>query len=102
MIVAKAVNMAETMNVPIYGIIENMSYVACPDCGRRLHIFGESHSKELSEEYGLLTLAHLPLDPDLAHHVDQGTIEEVDPAGYLADAIQVIQNTDFRKEETSL
>ena len=77
MIVAKAVKMAEMMNVPIIGIVENMSYAVCPDCGKRLNVFGESHIEEIAENYGLRVLAKLPIDPELAKQVDSGKIEEM-------------------------
>ena len=57
MIVAKAVNMAKKMNVPILGIVENMSYLECPDCGKHINVFGESHTEQVAEEYGLKLLA---------------------------------------------
>lgn len=75
MIVAKAVNMAKKMNVPILGLVENMSYLECPDCGKKISIFGESHIDEIAEEFNLPVLAKLPIDPQIAEHVDQGTVE---------------------------
>jgi len=75
MIVTKAVNMAKQMNVPILGIIENMSYLKCPDCGREIKVFGESHIDEVAKENGLEVLGKLPIDPDLAAACDQGLIE---------------------------
>lgn len=78
MIVEKAVKMAEMMNVPILGIVENMSYFECPDNGRKYEIFGKSHVDEIAAEYGLKVLAKLPIDPDLAALSDQGRIEFAD------------------------
>lgn len=75
MIVGKAVKMAQMMNVPILGVIENYSYLACPDCGKRIQVFGESHVDEAAAQYGLPVLAKLPLDPALAAAVDAGKIE---------------------------
>lgn len=75
MIVGKAVKMAELMNVPILGLVENMSYFKCPDCGREHKIFGESHIEEIAEEYGTRVLAKVPLDDSLAKSVDTGTVE---------------------------
>ena len=75
MIVEKAVKMAKLMNIPILGIIENMSYFECPDCGKRHKIYGDSHIEEIAKEYGIPVLAQLPVCPDLAKHCDQGTIE---------------------------
>ena len=80
MIVEKAVRMAGMMNIPVLGIVENMSYVACPDCGKRIHIFGESHVDQISEEYGIPVLAKLPFDPRIAAFADHGTIEELEPS----------------------
>lgn len=78
MIVEKAVKMAEMMNVPILGIVENMSYFECPDNGRKYEIFGKSHVDEIAAEHGLKVLAKLPIDPDLATLSDQGRIEFAD------------------------
>lgn len=75
MIVKKAVNMAKTMNVPILGIVENMSYVRCPDCGREISVFGESRVAETAEEQGLEMLGRIPLDPKLSALCDRGMIE---------------------------
>ena len=74
-IVEKAVKMAKLMNIPILGIIENMSYFECPDCGKRHKIYGDSHIEDIAKEYGIPVLAQLPVCPDLAKHCDQGTIE---------------------------
>ena len=75
MIVSKAVNMAKLMDIPILGIVENMSYVECPDCGRRIAVFGESKTEAVAAEFGLKVLAKLPLDPVLANNCDNGLIE---------------------------
>lgn len=75
MIVAKAVNMAKKMDIPILGLVENMSYLECPDCGRKISVFGESHIDETAREFDLPVLAKLPIDPRIAEHVDSGTIE---------------------------
>ncbi len=75
MIVGKAVNMARKMDIPILGIVENMSYLRCPDCGREIAVFGESHVQEIADEYGLEVLARIPIDPETARMVDEGTIE---------------------------
>lgn len=78
MIVGKAVNMAKKMNIPILGLIENMSYVQCPDCGKHIHVFGESHLEDVASAYGLDVLGRLPIDPAIASACDQGRIEEVE------------------------
>ena len=67
--------MAKLMNIPILGIIENMSYFECPDCGKRHSIYGESHIEEIAAQYDIPVLAKLPIDPQLAKLCDQGTIE---------------------------
>ena len=90
MIVAKAVNMAKLMNIPIVGIVENMSYVKCPDCGKEIKLFGESNIDAIAAEYGIPVLAKLPIDPAIARLCDTGTIElcENDVAKSIADAIE--------------
>ena len=75
MIVEKAAKMAELMNIPIIGIVENMSYFKCPDCGKEHRIFGESHTDEVAEKYGTKVIARLPIDPTLAKCTDTGTME---------------------------
>jgi len=75
MIVGKAVKMAQMMNIPIVGLVENMSYLTCPDCGKQLHIFGEGKTDEAADRHGLRVLAKMPIDPDLAALVDRGAIE---------------------------
>jgi len=75
MVVEKAVKMAEMMEVPIVGLVENMSYVACPDCGKKIHLFGEGKTAEAAARHGLSVLAEMPIDPALAALVDQGNIE---------------------------
>ena len=77
MIVSKAVKMAELMNVPVVGIVENMSYFECPDCGKKHHIFGESHIEELAAKYGIARVALLPIDPAFAEAADEGCIEDI-------------------------
>ena len=67
--------MAQMMNIPIVGLVENMSYVECPDCGKKLYIFGEGKTEEAAARYGLPLLAKMPLDPTLAELVDAGEIE---------------------------
>jgi Mrp family chromosome partitioning ATPase len=75
MIVSKAVRMAELMNIPVLGLVENMSYIKCPDCGREISVFGESHTEEISQKYGIRILGRLPMDPSLAAACDKGMIE---------------------------
>ena len=75
MIVAKAVNMAKLMNIPVLGLVENMSYYECPDCGKKLEIFGASKAEEVAAEYGIKLLEKLPINPELVAQADKGKIE---------------------------
>ena len=75
MIVQKAVKMAGMMNIPVLGIVENMSYAVCPDCGKKIMIYGESHTADIAETYHIPLLAQLPFDPALAKCCDLGVIE---------------------------
>lgn len=84
MIVAKAVKMAKMMNIPVLGLVENMSYFDCPDCGKRHYIFGQSSLEETAAQYGIKYTARLPIDPKLAELVDGGRIERADTSA-LAD-----------------
>ncbi len=77
MIVGKAVNMAKKMDIPILGIVENMSYISCPDCGRRIEVFGESRIDEIAVDYDTCVLAKIPIEPALAQAVDEGSVEYV-------------------------
>ena len=78
MIVEKAVKMAEMMDLPILGLIENYSYFKCPDCGKEHRIFGESHLEEIATAHGLPVLARLPMDPALARACDEGKVESLE------------------------
>lgn len=78
MIVNKAFNMAKMMNVPVLGLIENMSYYECPDCGKKIDVFGKSQIDETAEELGVPVLAKLPINPEVARQVDNGNIEGVE------------------------
>lgn len=80
MVVAKAVRMAELMNIPILGIVENMSYFTCPDCGCKIKVFGDSHVEEIATTYGIPLLARLPIDPAAAAACDSGKVESIDTA----------------------
>ena len=93
MIVEKAVKMAKLMNVPILGIVENMSYAECPDCGKKISIFGESHVKEVADKYNLLVLSQLPINPSLTAAVDAGNVEDLE-FSYMDDAVKIIENTE--------
>jgi len=87
MIVAKAVKMASTMKVPILGLVENMSYFECPDCGKHHNIFGESHLDNIAKEYNLDILGRIPMKPELAAKCDAGQIETVEDI-YLHEAAE--------------
>jgi len=78
MIVGKAANMAEKMNIPVLAIVENMSYFECPDCGKRHSIYGESHIEELAASYCIDTVSRIPIDPSIAAHCDAGRVEEIE------------------------
>ena len=78
MIVEKAVKMANLMNIPILGIVENMSYLECPDCKKKISVFGESRIEEVAKENNLSVLGQIPIDPEIAQKCDAGKVEEVD------------------------
>ena len=90
LIVSKAVNMAKLMNIPIIGIVENMSYVECPDCGKKIEVFGKSHTEETAKQFGIPVLARIPINPELASQCDKGVIElfEGDWMSAVADAVE--------------
>lgn len=77
MIVSKAYNMAQMMNIPVLGIVENYSFVKCPDCGKELHIFGESHIEEIAADLGTKVLGKMPIRPDYAEAADAGMFAQV-------------------------
>ncbi len=89
MIVGKAVNMAKMMEVPVIGIIENYSYLECPDCGKHIAVYGDSHIEEVAERYEIKVLAKLPLDPAVAETVDSGAIETLNRS-WLDGAVKAI------------
>lgn len=89
MIVKKAYNMARMMDIPVLGIVENYSYVKCPDCGRKIAIFGESHIDEIAGELGVPVLGKMPVDAEFAAGADAGTFDEIINA-YVEDADEVL------------
>lgn len=91
LIVKKAYNMAKTMNIPILGIIENMSYAVCPACGKQINIFGESKAEKVAEEMGISFLGRLPVEPELAALCDRGEIEKFDK-NYMDSCIELLEN----------
>ena len=90
MIVEKAVRMAEMMNVPVLGVVENMSWYQCPDCGKRHGIFGVSRIEEIAAQHGLTTVSRLPLDPAVAKQCDLGLAGEID-APWLKNMIEAVR-----------
>lgn len=90
MIVKKAFNMAKLMNIPVLGIVENMSYAVCPDCGKKINIFGESKIDEIAAELGVPVLAKIPINPKNASLVDKGAVELADDK-YVADAVDFLK-----------
>ncbi len=93
MIVAKAVKMAELMNVPVLGIVENMSYFKCPDCGKEYSIFGDSKVEREAREFGIEHFVRLPIDPVVAAMVDAGEVEHVSGEN-IAPLVDVIEKGD--------
>ena len=91
MIVTKAVKMANMMHIPVLGFVENYSYLECPDCGKRINVFGESHLDEVAKEFDLPVLARLPLDPAVAASYDGGMMESVN-TDRVDDVISAIEN----------
>ncbi len=89
MIVSKAANMAQMMNIPVLGLVENLSYVKCPDCGKEIKVFGDSHIEEIAQKFGYDLLARIPMDPKLSALVDRGMIELMEN-DYLDAATQII------------
>lgn len=91
MIVEKAVNMAKLMNIPVLGIVENMSYFECPDCNKRHYIYGESNIEKTADSLGIDTVAKLPINPKLSAACDKGMIELFD-GDWLDNIFDKIQN----------
>ncbi|WP_302826190.1 Mrp/NBP35 family ATP-binding protein [Anaerofustis stercorihominis] len=90
MIVEKAVHMANMMNVKVLGLVENMSYIECPDCGKKINVFGESHVDEIAEKYNLDVLANIPIDPEIAEKCDKGEIEDLNK-NYVDKAVEKLK-----------
>lgn len=91
MIVKKAFHMADMMNIPVLGVVENFSYLKCPDCNKEIKLFGESHIDETADELGIQVLGKLPLDPDYAAKADAGAFSEIENDGLDA-AVNVLKN----------
>ncbi len=99
MIVKKAYHMARQMEIPVLGVVENMSYVVCPDCGKEIHMFGESGLEKVTEELGTQLLGRLPIDPALAALADQGKFERFS-ADYLSSAAEGIRDRFLPETDT--
>ena len=93
MIVTKAVKMAEMMHIPVLGFVENYSYLRCPDCGKKISVFGKSHLDEIAAQFNLPILARLPIDPAVAEAYDNGQMETVNTEA-LSAAVEAIEKTE--------
>ena len=93
MIVAKAVKMANMMHIPVLGFVENYSYLRCPDCGKKISVFGKSHLDEIAAQFNLPILARLPIDPAVAEAYDNGQMETVNTEA-LSAAVEAIEKTE--------
>ena len=91
MIVEKAVRMAEMMNIPILGLIENMSYIECPDCGKKISVCGESHIEEAAAAHSTKVLGRLPIRPEFASAVDAGAVEGISGGDWLSGAVDAVE-----------
>ena len=91
MIVEKAVNMAKMMNVPVLGLVENMAYITCPDCNKKIYPFGEGKTLQVAQAHSLPLLAQLPIKPTLAHECDTGMVELFNE-NWLDGAVLVVEN----------
>ena len=90
MIVSKAVKMANMMKIPVLGFVENYSYLQCPDCGKKINVFGKSHLDEVASEFSLPVLARLPIDPSVAEAYDNGMMETVNTDA-MAQVLEAIE-----------
>lgn len=93
MIVAKAVKMAQMMHIPVLGFVENYSYLECPDCGKRIEVFGKSRLDEVADAFGLPVLARLPIDPKIAECYDSGLMESVE-TNLLDAVVEAVENAE--------
>jgi Mrp family chromosome partitioning ATPase len=99
MIVGKAVNLAHDLDVPVVGLVENMAYFKCDECGKEHHIFGEPQGAAVAEKYGIPAVATLPIDPKFAALCDEGKVEEYDVAGALDDIIAHVEAAKRKETE---
>ena len=93
MIVTKAVKMANMMHIPVLGFVENYAYLECPDCGKKIEVFGKSHLDEVAEAFGLPVLARLPINPDVAFAYDSGLMENVNTDA-VAGVIEAVEKAE--------
>lgn len=100
MIVSKAVKMADMMNIPVIGLVENMSYLQCPDCHKEIKVFGDSHIEQIAKTYQISTIAKLPLNPAIAELCDKGMIELFD-GDYLKEVVSKIEKMEVSNENSS-
>ena len=98
MVVKKAVNMANMMGVPVLGLVENMSYLTCPDCGKKIEVFGHSKAEKIAKEYNIPAIARMPLDPEIATKADNGRVEDVDGSAFKEIFEQIEKAERFDKE----
>lgn len=87
----KAYNMADMMHIPVLGVVENFSYLECPDCGKKINVFGQSHVDEAAQELGIPVFGKLPVDPAYAEKADEGKFFEIDNP-YLAAGVETLKN----------
>ena len=99
MIVGKAVNLAHNLNVPVIGLVENMAYFKCDDCGKEHHIFGEPQGPAVAEKYKIPAVATLPIDPKFAKLVDEGKVDQHDVEGKLDDILDQVEKAQREKVE---
>ena len=90
MIVKKAYNMAKQMNIPVVALVQNMSYLACPDCGKKIYLYGQGNGKETAEKLDIPSYSELPIEPVIAKLCDEGRIEDFENS-YLADVVRYIE-----------
>ena len=93
MIVTKAVKMANMMHIPVLGFVENYAYLRCPDCGKKINVFGKSHLDEVAASFGLPILARLPIDPAVAEAFDGGMMETV-PTDAMAEVVEAVKTAE--------
>ena len=97
MIVKKALNMAQLMSIPVLGVVENYSYLVCPDCGKKISVFGASHIEETAQQLGLSVAGRMPIDPELAQAADEGRFAEVQNS-YLREAEAILRSLENREQ----